>query len=58
MDLAARKYKFIEQLSKITTAEQLEKLEHFFSSEIAKSQNTLPDIAQQLLKQSKTEATK
>ena len=34
MDLAARKYKFIEQFMKIVSVEKMEKLEKFFKKEM------------------------
>jgi len=59
MDLAARKYKFIEQLMKIASAEKLDKLEKFFKKEIDISPDPydeLPRPIKRLLAQSKKDS--
>lgn len=59
MDLASRKYRFIERLRQVVTTEQLDKLEAFFNSEISTTESTdvqeLPLVAKKLLQQSKEE---
>ena len=59
MDLAARKYKFIEQFMKIASVEKLEKLEIFLRRELETTINPfdeLPNVAKQLLAKSKKDS--
>ena len=61
MDLTTRKYKFIEQLMKVASAEKLDKLEKFFKSEIETSTDPyseLPEPIKRLLSKSKEDSTK
>lgn len=60
MDLAARKYKFIEQFMKIASVEKLEKLEIFLKGELETTDDPfdkLPNVAKQLLAKSKEDST-
>ncbi len=61
MDLTTRKYKFIEQLMKVASAEKLDKLEKFFKKEIETSldpYDELPEPIKRLLSKSKEDSTK
>lgn len=61
MDLAARKYKLMEQFMQIASADKLEKLEKFFKKEILEDKDVwdeLPVVVQQIVMQSKEESKK
>ncbi len=50
MDLAARKYKFLEQFMQIASEEKIERLEQFLKREILDDE--IPDVVKQILDKS------
>ncbi len=62
MDLASRKYKFMEQFMKIASEEKIEKLERFFRQEILEEEISSElkealDIGIEQIKEGKTFST-